>query len=145
MSRCAFFNVNVVVQMLLAFCRVMTDDGGTYGGGSEAWEGWVKATVEHADVDGMTRMLTALLLTMATGCATATSVMGPDGTPHVAVHCGNKVDCLSKAQEACPRGYTMVSESRGQDPIAPTALGPVGGAPNFDLLIKCGAPVAATR
>lgn len=80
---------------------------------------------------------------MLAGCATATQVMGPDGTPHFNVHCGtNKTLCYQKAQEVCPGGYAVTNETGGLSGITPTAYGPVGGGSYSDILIRCKAAAA---
>lgn len=84
----------------------------------------------------------ALLAALVGGCASATTVMGPDGTPHVNVHCGTRVSlCYQKMAQVCPAGYQLVDRSNG------FALAPVNGqlygGANHDFLIKCGPATAA--
>lgn len=83
-----------------------------------------------------------LLAALASGCATAEVVMGPDGTEHVNVHCQRQVSvCYQKMAEVCPDGYQVVNGQQG------FVLVPIGntlaGSPQHDFLIKCRAPMAA--
>jgi hypothetical protein len=48
------------------------------------------------------------------GCATASPVMGPDGTQHFTVTCRRSAGCFEEAARACPNGYTLVSNNPGE-------------------------------
>lgn len=52
-----------------------------------------------------------VVLGLLAGCSTVESVRGPDGTPHMLVHCrlGLK-DCYQKAAELCGK-YRVIQES----------------------------------
>ena len=73
----------------------------------------------------------AALLTLS-GCATATPIIGPDGTENQLISCGTVEQCYQKAHEVCGGPYKIVntnSERGGAD----------GSMSNTTkLLIKCG-------
>ena len=63
----------------------------------------------------MKNLLLISLLILA-GCASSTSVKGPNGEDAFQVKCGNAVKekCIEKANELCPRGYNKLERNANQ-------------------------------
>ena len=77
------------------------------------------------------RTLFVFLFAIVVGCATATPIIGPDGTVNQLVSCDSVELCYEKAREVCGGTYKIVnsnSETSG-----------VGGNLNTQtkLLVKC--------
>ncbi len=72
----------------------------------------------------MRRLLICMLPVALTACATATQIVGPNGTPAYSIRCGAAAadSCYQKAGEVCPGGYNILNSQGSR------YLGQVGNA-----------------
>lgn len=64
----------------------------------------------------LSRIADLLLLAALSGCTTTQEIRRPDGTTELLIACGASLGwniCYDKANEACPTGYTTLSENAG--------------------------------
>lgn len=86
-------------------------------------------------------MLSILLLS---GCATATTVYGPDGKAYTFIACdGSAIPmsyCYDKALEVCPHGYYLVDQKMHNGPITAAAVGGIASVQQFqykNITVSC--------
>lgn len=76
--------------------------------------------------------VTIIICFGAFGCATATPIVGPDGTENQLISCVTIEQCYNKANEVCGGPYKIIntnSETSGSNGKTST---------NVKLLVKCG-------
>jgi len=76
------------------------------------------------------------------GCAQATKIYGSDGLPAQLIECsGTAVPmsaCFSKANEVCPTGYVLISQSQSGAAISSTVYGTFGATGiNKSIVVRC--------
>ncbi len=82
----------------------------------------------------MWRLGLGLLILNAIGCATATPIIGPDGTENQLISCPAVEQCYEKAREVCFGPYKIInsnSETSGSNGYTGTEV---------KLLVKCNQP-----
>lgn len=81
----------------------------------------------------MPRVLMLMMFSsILVGCATATPIIGPDGTENQLISCPSITQCYEKAREVCGGPYKIVntsSETTGANGTTNTET---------KLLVKCG-------
>lgn len=84
----------------------------------------------------MIRILLTVLITAAMAACSyhATRVVGPDGTPAIALRCRTPSACYKAAGKKCPGGYEQLDEASSVDNGG--FLG-MGTAIKKDWLIRC--------
>lgn len=61
------------------------------------------------------RLIQAVVIGLVVAsCTHVTHVMGPDGTDHLAISCGSRIErCYKAAAKRCPYGYSIVDRTSG--------------------------------
>jgi hypothetical protein len=79
-----------------------------------------------------------------TGCATATTINGPDGQQAQLIECNGAMltisSCFKKANDVCPAGYALLqnSESQGSPVTTFGAYGLYSASPTYrQIIVRC--------
>ena len=78
------------------------------------------------------RLIASAALALTIGCASTTTVIGPDNTEHQLISCGPIKQCYEKAHEVCSGPYKIInttSDTVGNSKSASSVT---------ELLVKCG-------